>query len=241
VKEMQSAIKLYKPLKSRNYLKINNKKIEYKVIRRKVKFPRLEFHADSLFLIIPPRKIDYKALINSKKDWIIAKYSKISEIIKKHEDLIKNFLLFGKKVKISFAKDIRIDNKIKVKNFRELKNYLEKLLYKKIIKIANEYSKKLNVDYRKIFIRQQKTKWSSCSLKKNLSFNLKIVSLPEVLIKYLIFHEMLHLIEKKHNHNFILLTQKEFPNYKEMERKLYEYWIILNKNIWWKKLEIVSV
>jgi len=235
---MQSAIKLYKPLKSRNYLEIDNEKIEYKVIRRKVKFPRLEFRVDSLFLIVPPQKKNYKALIESKKNWIISKYLKISEIIKNHEDLINNFILFGKKVKITFVNGIQIDNKTKVKDFRELKNYLKKLLYEKIVKIANEYSKKLNIKYKRIFIREQKTKWSSCSLKKNLSFNLKIVSLPEELIKYLIFHEMLHLIEKKHNGNFILLTQKEFPNYREIERKLYEYWIILNKNVWWKKLEI---
>jgi predicted metal-dependent hydrolase len=234
---MQSAIKLYKPLKSKNYLKIGNKKIEYKVVKRKIKFPRLEFHADSLLLIVPPQKKNYKALIESKRDWIIAKYSKISEIIKKHKDLIENFILFGKKVKITFANGIQIDNEIKVKDFCELKNYLKKLLYEKITKIVGEYSKKLNVSYNKIFIRQQKTKWSSCSLKKNLSFNLKIVSLPEELIKYLIFHEMLHLIEKKHNGNFISLTQREFPNYKEIEKKLYEYWIILNKNLWWKKLE----
>jgi predicted metal-dependent hydrolase len=51
---------------------------------------------------------------------------------------------------------------------------------------------------------------------------------------------MLHLIEKRHNDNFISLTQKEFPNYKEIERKLYEYWIILNKNLWWEKLENVK-
>jgi predicted metal-dependent hydrolase len=233
---MQSAIKLYKPLKSKNCLEIGNKKIEYKVVKRKIKFPRLEFHVDSLLLIVPPNKKNYKALIESKKDWIISKYSKISEIIKKHEDLTKNFILFGKKVKITFDNSVQIDNKIKVKDFRELKNYLKKLLYEKIVKIANEYSKKLNVSYNKIFIRQQKTKWSSCSLKKNLSFNLKIVSLPEELIKYLTFHEMLHLIEKKHNGNFISLTQKEFPNYKEIEQKLYEYWIILNKNLWWEKL-----
>jgi predicted metal-dependent hydrolase len=237
---MQSAIKLYKPLKSKNYLEIGNKKIEYKVVKRKVKFPRLEFHTDSLLLIVPPQKKNYEALVESKKDWIISKYSKISEIIKKHEDLIENFILFGKKTKITFANGIQIDNKIKVKDFRELKNYLKKLLYEKIAKIASDYSKKLNVSYKKIFIRQQKTKWSSCSLKKNLSFNLKVVSLPEELIKYLVFHEMLHLIEKKHNGNFILLTQKEFPNYKEIEKNLYEYWIILNKNLWWKELEIAK-
>jgi predicted metal-dependent hydrolase len=128
---MQSAIKLYKPLKSKNYLEIGNKKIEYKVVKRKIKFPRLEFHKDSLLLIVPPQKKNYKALIESKKDWIISKYSKINEIIQKHEDLIENFILFGKKAKITFANGIKIDNKIKVKDFRELKNCLKKLLYEK--------------------------------------------------------------------------------------------------------------
>ena len=172
---MQSAIKFYKPLKSKNYLEVGGEKIEYKIVKRRIKFPRLEFRADSLLLIVPTQKKNYKALIESKKNWIISKYSKISEIIKKHEDLINNFILFGKKVKITSVDGIQIGNKTKVKDFRELKNYLKKLLYEKIVEIANKYSKKLNIEYKKIFIRQQKTKWSSCSLKKNLSFNLKII------------------------------------------------------------------
>ena len=234
---MQFAMKSYKPLKNIGYLKVDNKRIKYKIERRRIKFPRLEFHGDSLFLIVPAQKKDYKALIESKKNWIINKYLQINEIIEKNQDLVGNFILLGKKVKITFDYGIKIDNKIGAKNLFELKKFLKKLLYEKISKIANDYAKKLNAKYGKLFIRQQKTKWSSCSLKRNLSFNLRTISLPEELINYLVFHEMLHLIEKKHNRNFVSLIQKVFPNYKEIEKKLNEYWVILNKNVWWKKIE----
>ncbi len=56
--------------------------------------------------------------------------------------------------------------------------------------------------YNRIFIRNQKTRWGSCSHKNNISLNMKIVRLPEELMDYVILHELAHTRFKNHNNNF---------------------------------------
>jgi len=94
----------------------------------------------------------------------------------------------------------------------------------KIKPIIEEYVKKYGVHPNKIIIRRQQTKWGSCSDRKNISLNLKLVCLPEEVIRYIILHEMTHLKYKRHNQTFWQIINQEFPNYKEQEQKLLEYW-----------------
>ncbi|MFH8119950.1 MAG: hypothetical protein QXS37_04065, partial [Candidatus Aenigmatarchaeota archaeon] len=130
---MKLAKKLSVLSRNTNYLKIDGKKIKYILSRRNVKYPRLEFHGDTLFLIVPKHKKDHKSLIKSKSRWIIAKYDRISKILKECGELTKSFLLFGKKVKVTPLKcGIKIDNTIYAKDFSELKNSLKGILYEKL-------------------------------------------------------------------------------------------------------------
>ncbi len=61
--------------------------------------------------------------------------------------------------------------------------------------LAGEYGFKCN----NVTIRQQKTRWGSCSPKNNISLNMKLVLLPEPLLDYVILHELVH--TKVHNHS----------------------------------------
>lgn len=71
-----------------------------------------------------------------------------------------------------------------------------------------------------IFVRNQKTRWGSCSLSGNLSFNYKIVFLPERIADYLIVHELCHLGQMNHSKKFWLLVEKMLPDYKELRKSL---------------------
>ena len=80
-----------------------------------------------------------------------------------------------------------------------------------------------NFPFKKITIRNQKTRWGSCSAKKNLNFNYKILFLPEVYRDYIIVHELCHLKELNHSRTFWALVQKTFPNYRELRKELKAY------------------
>ena len=99
--------------------------------------------------------------------------------------------------------------------FRRYKKQAAKLVLRKIEK----YNKIYNFSYNKIFIRNQRTRWGSCSQKKNLSFNYKIIFLPDELADYLVVHELCHLKEFNHSRRFWDLVRVAIPDYRMVLKK----------------------
>jgi predicted metal-dependent hydrolase len=75
----------------------------------------------------------------------------------------------------------------------------------------------------KISIKNQKTRWGSCSGKRNLSFNYKLLFLPENLRDYIIIHELCHLKEMNHSKSFWNLVAEKVPDYKALRRQIRLY------------------
>ena len=68
--------------------------------------------------------------------------------------------------------------------------------------------------YKKVFIRNARTRWGSCSSRGNLGFNYRIVKLPPELVHYIVVHELCHLKEFNHSAKFWALVAEEVPNWK---------------------------
>lgn len=72
----------------------------------------------------------------------------------------------------------------------------------------------------RIAIRDQKSRWGSCSSRGNLNFNYKIALLPPHLADYLIIHELCHLGEFNHSQKFWDLVGQTVPDYLKLSREL---------------------
>jgi len=81
--------------------------------------------------------------------------------------------------------------------------------------------------YNRVFIRNQRTRWGSCSHKNNISLNMKIVKLPDELVDYVILHELVHTRKKDHSKGFWAEMDKLVGNGKKMASRLRKYGIIL--------------
>jgi predicted metal-dependent hydrolase len=121
--------------------------------------------------------------------------------------------------KIEFIKEClndSLDKELEERTDREFKDLIYSLI--------ENNSKKLDVELNNVFFKKMKTKWASCSSRRNLTVNTLMRCLPEHLLEYVVFHEIAHMIEKRHNDKFWRIVSKEFDNYQEMERDLFIYW-----------------
>ena len=81
--------------------------------------------------------------------------------------------------------------------------------------------------YNRVFIRNQKTRWGSCSNKNNISLNMKIALLSEELMDYVILHELAHTQIKNHSNAFWAMMNKLLGNGKAKAAVLREFGIEL--------------
>jgi hypothetical protein len=128
-----------------------------------------------------------------------------------------------------FKKIDFIEKCLKDSSNKEIINRTEKKFKALIYSFVKKISKELGIGLNKLYFRKMKTKWASCSFKRNLTINTLMRYLPEYLIEYIIFHEIVHIIEKKHNDKFWGIISKRFNNYQQFERDLFTYWFRICK------------
>lgn len=87
---------------------------------------------------------------------------------------------------------------------------------------VRHYAELMGVTYGRVTIRNQKTRWGSCSSKGNLNFNCLLMCAPEKVLDYVIIHELCHRMEMNHSKRFWLLVEKYMPSYREQVRWLRE-------------------
>jgi predicted metal-dependent hydrolase len=111
---------------------------------------------------------------------------------------------------------LRVNNK---KEYIENKEKAQRLIRNRLDHLNSFYG----FYYKKISIKNQKTRWGSCSKAGNLNFNYKMIFLPEKLADYIVVHEICHLEEFNHSRNFWNLVVKTFPDYREIIRELRKF------------------
>ncbi|MDR3125732.1 MAG: M48 family metallopeptidase [Candidatus Nomurabacteria bacterium] len=114
-----------------------------------------------------------------------------------------------------------------LKNLPQIKHYSESEI-KQIRRKAHEFlparvdflARRHGFRYAKVSLRNQKTRWGSCSSKNNLSLNIALVLLRPELIDYVILHELAHTKHKNHSADFWRCLENVLPNYKNLRREL---------------------
>lgn len=89
----------------------------------------------------------------------------------------------------------------------------------------------VGVDYGRISIRHQKTRWGSCSTKGNLNFNCLLMLAPEDVRDYVVVHELCHRKEMNHSSAFWAEVARVVPDYREKERWLKENGPLLQRRL----------
>ncbi|MEI7451875.1 MAG: M48 family metallopeptidase [Candidatus Falkowbacteria bacterium] len=178
---------------------ISGRKIEYRLERRRgIKNLCLTIGSDGCLVASRPWYVGQKTIelfIMDKSSWIIEKMDEFKEKYRKAKSFVDSreaYLLYKKQAERIIAK--------KVKEFNEFYQF----------------------DFAKIVIRNQKTRWGSCSARGILNFNYKLIFLPHHIIDYVVVHELCHLKEMNHSIRFWNLVTKKVPDYKAIRVLLHK-------------------
>lgn len=124
----------------------------------------------------------------------------------------------------SYRKAVESQKDKPVYSAEEIGTYIEKL--GPVLKHrVDYYAALLGVDYHRITIRDQKTRWGSCSSLGNLNFNWRLSLLPAELLDYVVVHELAHRLEMNHSRRFWAHVARILPDYQERRKRLKEYHI----------------
>ena len=118
-------------------------------------------------------------------------------------------------------KEAQSDRNIVLPKVRVQEFYKYKLKATELVNLKLEqHNQFYNFKYNRVCIRDQKTRWGSCSSQKNLNFNFKLVFLEDRLVDYIVVHELCHLKEMNHSRNFWSLVSRAMPDYRELRQDL---------------------
>jgi len=109
----------------------------------------------------------------------------------------------------------------KAKKQEILDKWYRRLVVQAAPPLVKKWEKALGFGIKKIFYRKMKTHWGSCnSQKKTIRLNTELAKKEPVCLEYVVVHEMLHVIESRHDKNFYRLMDRYIPNWKIIRRNM---------------------
>ena len=148
-------------------------------------------------------------ILKEKEGWIQKHIEKIREQEAKRKEMYGEKGEYGKSAEREYLSN------------EEIHKLAEKAL-EYIPKRVSYFAKQIGVTYGKITIRNQKTRWGSCSSKGNLNFNCLLMLTPPEVIDYVVVHELCHRKEMNHSWAFWAEVEKVLSGYKEQVKWLKE-------------------
>jgi predicted metal-dependent hydrolase len=201
----------------------------------------LKVNRHGIYVIVPNLASHHEilTLIESKKEWILKSVTYFEKVTRGLDPMLiqrGKVLFLGTPYDIQLIKDklcyvilseslkrITVhspnDNKRKKTIIEFYRQHTSRILDERI----GAFTSKLNLSFNRISVRYHRSRWGSCSLKKNLNFNLMLSALPNDVIDYVIVHELLHLLELNHSKRFWELVRLNCPTYEDDRKWLRMY------------------
>lgn len=180
-------------------INIKGRDIEYSLrTNRRARYLRLSVYNDARLIVTRPSFLSY----NFVKNFLIEKADWLFNQIDHFQDNQESFINFSQR---------RADYLGKKEPARRL-----------IIDRLAHFNQYYGFAYKKVAVRNQRSRWGSCSHQGNLNFNYRLLELAPSLVDYVIVHELCHLAEFNHSRRFWQLVAETLPDYQLRRKALKE-------------------
>ncbi len=218
----------------------NDDKLEWKLrVSPRARYARLQIKPwGGLEVVIPPRfpRRDIPFLVDKHADWArrqLARQARLRDAVEMPRRLELAFddsstAVVYRSEPLSFNYDLfagsrdrlLVDARDEEGQRRELRAWIrqraQRLLPPKLERVAAQ----TGLEYRKLSIRSQKTRWGSCSRRGQISLNDQLLFVPAATVEYLMIHELCHTRHMNHSRDFWRLVEFHCPDYRRHERLL---------------------
>ena len=212
--------------------------IEYSFIRSRRKTIMIQIRNGEVFvrapINIPKRDID--SFVSSKEKWITDKLAISFEQQRCRESFQLNYgdktllLGVGRYITEKGGNRAGFDGNVfympSSLTSEQIKDHCIRI-YRRVAKAhlherVSHYSKLMNASPLKLRINGAKTRWGSCSSKKNINFSWRLIMADSDVIDYVVVHELAHLTEMNHSERFWTIVERVLPDYRQRKKRLRE-------------------
>jgi predicted metal-dependent hydrolase len=184
-------------------------------------------------------------VVAQKKDWVIKHLLKVREIEKGHTKFTEDETYGTRFHKLVLNKNGKPNISVRVQNGKIIVSYpfhmnietealqsairkgIERALKNEAVEYLPQRVKKLagkfGLTFQNVALKNVRTRWGSCSRRKNINLNIHLMRLPDHLIDYVILHELAHTVELNHSKNFWNLLDSFVGNAKMFDKELKNY------------------
>ena len=177
---------------------------------------------DGKITVTGPNNVDYKELksfAESKKTWLKSKRKSFEPPILVSEGI--KIPIGGIDTKISFG-EFQMQKKVGSILYicqqkpvsTQVKKYLKEICRVQVDNMCKGFAERLGAQFRKITLRDTRSRWGSCSNDANLMFSWRLVMAPENILAYVAAHEIAHLKYMNHSNEFWQTVEYLFGPYK---------------------------
>ncbi len=172
--------------------------IAYTIIKRNIKNPRLEFKHGDLFVIVPTR---------GNFD--------VEAFVARHAAWIKKHAGYFERIK-NTASALLLEPRLAA-DFEAV-----------VMRYIDEGFLQYGVRPHMVRFKTMRSRWGSCTNTGIITINLKLRYFSDEMIAYVVFHEIVHLLARRHDRKFYVLLSQRFPQYKKLDQTLVAYEYLLS-------------
>lgn len=198
--------------------------------------PRIDVDVRGVRVVVPEgSSLDPESLLTEKAEWVVEKKRKFDEYRERVPDRSyepgEEFPYLGEPHEVVVER--RSSSGVEGGALRLAEHHVEETSVKRALETlyrrkarerfedrADQYAAEMGVEYEKIEVRNQRTKWGSCSTTGTLGLNWRLLMAPVEIVDYVVVHEISHLLEPNHTDGFWDLVAEHDPEYQDHARWL---------------------